>query len=574
MINQSPGEFRIRMLGLFGILLLLCPSSLAQGPLGKLPTLKTKTAPPKPEELPTPKTKTPPPEEGKKPATPSPAETAALEAEACGVGPAVAISLPVALRLAQTTNLDIARAREVVNAAAAAYDRAKFAILPNFNLGSNYAHHEGNIQKTEGNIIKANRDSVFAGGGPSLTFGVSDALFLPLAARQVVAATEAGFVRVTNDTLLAVAEAYFAVLRARRRLARVQETLDYLVSNRPTRNRAGLKGLLPLIQAVVEAGAVAALPAELERVRVEVLRRQEERVAAIQDYRVASAELARLLRLDPALPLWPVEDFRSPVPLPGEAWLSRPVEELAQAALTNRPELAENRALVQAALQRVRNARYRPMLPNVVLNYNWGDFSGGPDLNPPIVRVNPNGTVTVTNVAGFGPSGVFRHFNTRTDFDATLVWRLNNLGFGNRAEIREQEALHRQLQLVGFQVQDLVVTQVVQAYEQVRGWRERMDITRRSLFDNRGSADGPVFRSLRFSFERIRGFEQARTLEVLDSIRSLNDLLDAYGQALTDYERTRFRLLVALGMPPEAFANPQLMPQPGTHDPGQGPAHP
>jgi len=53
---------------------------------------------------------------------------------------------------------------------------------------------------------------------------------------------------------------------------------------------------------------------------------------------------------------------------------------------------------------------------------------------------------------------------------------------------------------------------------------------------------------------------------VLDSIRGLNDVLEAYGQAVTDYERARFRLLIALGLPPQdilgrlaqpdAYANP------------------
>ena len=58
-----------------------------------------------------------------------------------------------------------------------------------------------------------------------------------------------------------------------------------------------------------KAGLAEALKAEVYRVQVEVLRRQEERTAAQQEFRVATAELARLLRLDPATPLWPIEDF-------------------------------------------------------------------------------------------------------------------------------------------------------------------------------------------------------------------------------------------------------------------------
>src|SRR5207237_5493454 len=83
-------------------------------------------------------------------------------------------------------------------------------------------------------------------------------------------------------------------------------------------------------------------------------------------------------------------------------------------ALTNRPELAESQALVQAALDRLRAARYRPLLPNVALGYNWGDFGGGPD---PVPRGG-----------GFGPSGRINHFKHRTDFEVQLGWRLAKRG--------------------------------------------------------------------------------------------------------------------------------------------------
>jgi outer membrane protein TolC len=233
-------------------------------------------------------------------------------------------------------------------------------VLPNLNLGSAYNHHEGNIQKTEGNIIKANRDSLFAGGGPSLTFQMSEALFTPLVARQLTAATQAGLQRVQNDTLLAVADAYFNMMRARRRWARVGETLQFLTAEKVQAGGVAFKGLLPLVRDYVELGGKEALKSDLARVEVEVLRRRDEWAGAVQEFLLATAELARLLRLDPQTPLTPAEDFRFPIALPGEEWMQRPVDELVAVALGNRPELAENRALVQAAVERVRTAKYRP----------------------------------------------------------------------------------------------------------------------------------------------------------------------------------------------------------------------
>src|SRR5438445_2318923 len=189
----------------------------------------------------------------------------------------------------------------------------------------------------------------------------------------------------------------------------------------------------------------------------------------------------------------------------------------------------------------------RPLLPNLVMNYSWGDFGGGPDLNPPIVTTNAAGKTTVTSQAGFGPSGRIEHFSPRTDFDVSMVWRLQNMGLGNVAEIRQQQAAYRQQSLRQVQAQFQVMTQVVQAQELVQGWRQRLDITRAALFNPAGEPAGPVYLSLRYNFDRIRGAE-GRPLEVLDSIRGLNDLLDAYAGSVTDYERARFRLLIALGI--------------------------
>ena len=465
----------------------------------------------------------------------SPRNVAPVEAATMGNDNVFPIDLGTALRLAGTNNLDISQAREVVNQGRLQLQRAQLLLLPSLSMGSTYLHHEGTIAKTEGNIIHANKDGLFVGLGPSMSISFADAIFAPLVARQVSDASRAGARRVHNDTLLAVSEAYFAVLRARRKLARVDVALEYLTSDKPSPLRGGSKGLLPVVDAMQKAGVAEALKAEVHRVQVEVLRRQEERTAAQQEFRVAVAELARLLRLDPATPLWPIEDFR--VPLEWHApWSSQPLEEQVQVALMSRPELAENQFLVRAAVERVRAARYRPFVPNLVVNYAWGDFGGGPDLNPK---------------GGFGPSGRLLHFGTRTDFDVTLAWRLQNLGFGNRVEIREQESLARQATLRQLQIQDQVVTQVVQTNELIRAWQERVSITRSALFDKTDKPAGPVFEAIRQNFTRIREEPKTRPLEVLDSIRGLSDTLEAYGQALTDYERSRFRLMIALGLAPD-----------------------
>src|SRR5262249_14022029 len=122
------------------------------------------------------------------------------------------------------------------------------------------------------------------------------------------------------------------------------------------------------------------------------------------------------------------------------------------------------------------------------------------------------------------------------------------------------------------QAREVVITQGVQAHEAVRRTLERVRITRSALFDDKGAPEGPGYRSLRLNFLNIKKKEQARPLEALSSIRGLTDLLEAYGQAMTDYERARFRLLIALGMPAQALLDPRLMPLPPVcQDPANDP---
>ena len=58
-------------------------------------------------------------------------------------------------------------------------------------------------------------DSLFVGGGPSLTLSFADAVFTPLVARQVTIASRAGLQRISNDTLLAVASGIEEALEVR-----------------------------------------------------------------------------------------------------------------------------------------------------------------------------------------------------------------------------------------------------------------------------------------------------------------------------------------------------------------------
>ncbi|MFO0876773.1 MAG: TolC family protein [Gemmataceae bacterium] len=462
---------------------------------------------------------------------------------------AVPVSLVDVLKVATIANLDIAQANLVIERARASYLQAASSFLPNLNVGATYTGHEGTIQRTEGTVVEVNRDSLFVGGGALMTVNFSDALYALPEARQRLEATLSGQVRITNDTLLQVANAYFNVLRARRQLARLDETLDFLTSEKESDLRGGSKGLLPLIKAFVQAGN--ALPSDQARVEADVVRRLAERARAAQDVRVASAELARLLHMNATIFLLPCEDFRWPLELPGKPWYSQPIDTLVYEGLRNRPELAENQALVQAAFLRYQRSKYRPLVPNLVVNYSYGGFGGGPEA---VGRTATGSTI-------LGQSGVIADFDSRSDLEVGLVWRLQGMGVGNAAQIWDNRVRLESRQVQQLYLHDLVVSQVVQAAEQIQRGAERVDICRAGLFDEKNKPDGAIYRSLRLNFLRIKG-GQGLPLEVLDSTRRLSDVLDQYANALTDYDQARFRLLIALGMRPQAIIEPRMMPLP------------
>ncbi len=466
------------------------------------------------------------------------------------------IDLRSALRLATTSNLDIAQARAVLEQAEAARQRAVSRLLPNVSSGAAYIDHAGRIQQANGNILNVNRSSLAVGVTPMLTLDLADAVFLPLAARQVENAARSATVRVTNDTLMAVAESYVAMLRAQRRLARVDVTLAYLTDEKPAPNRAGAKGLYPLVRDVVEAGGKDALKSDVARLKVEILRRQEERAALVKDLRTASAELARLLRLDPRMDFRPLEDQWGAVPMPGADWLTQDIEVLIDFAVQNRPEVAENTALVQVGVERQRGAHYRPFLPQLQATYFAGGFGGGPARDPRSKIVQElNGPIDrpVTS------TGAIARFGHRSDLGLSMAWQLQGLGFGNYAEIRETRAVTSQARIRLVTAQERVAAQVVQTRAAVTQNAERLWTSWEALSDKQGKAAGPVFESLRLNFERIRGGE-GRPLEALDSIRGLNDTLDAFANGLSDYDRSRFRLLVVLGVPTTGLFDPTAMP--------------
>src|SRR5207302_5647988 len=129
-------------------------------------------------------------------------------------------------------------------------------------------------------------------------------------------------------------------------------------------------------------------------------------------------------RLDPTAVIEPVELPSLQVTLVG---LDQPLDDLIPVGLTNRPELAAQQALVRAALQLLRQEKIRPLVPSILLRG---------------ASTNPAGTLAAGTFGG-GVNDEIGRFGSRGDFDIQVLWQLDNLGFGNRARVRERRADHQ-----------------------------------------------------------------------------------------------------------------------------------
>ncbi|MBI1914106.1 MAG: TolC family protein [Planctomycetes bacterium] len=425
------------------------------------------------------------------------------------------IDLVTALRLAGANNLQIALADERVRQAQARLQAANALWLPSLYVGADYNRHDGTIQDTGGRVLDVSRSSLFLGGGPllgrgslnggnngpsRLTLGIplGDVLFARLAERQAAEAAGAARASTFNDTLLQVGLAYLDLLQAQGQVAIARGAVG------------NARELVRLVESRVKAGK--ALPADGLRAQTELADRVRQEAQAEEAVRVASAELARLLRLDPAVTLFPADFQPVPVCLVDE---SVPLPDLVAQGVSSRPEVAQNRALVEATLQRLRQEKWRPFLPAVEVGTSAGGFGGG-------------------------RNAFFGNFDGRNDFDALLVWELRNLGFGNLALQRERASQLRQAGLTAEQVRDTIVAEVARAYHQVHYRRQQVDAARTQA---KAAAE-----ALPLNFKGIQE-ETLRAIEAQQAVQALASAQGLYLAAILDYNRAQFQLLRAIGQP-------------------------
>jgi outer membrane protein TolC len=422
-------------------------------------------------------------------------------------GPVLDIDLPTALRLVNAGNPTIAVARARVDEAYARLREAQALWLPNLETGPAYNRLDGNNESSHGEVFRVSKSALFEGGGAALRVQSSDALFAPLIARRLAQAEDAASRAVTDQVQLEVALAYLDLLRA----------YGALAVNADTLGRA--EELFRAARAAKEEGK-SKTGADLERASTEVQLRTEERTELEIPAAEASARLAQLLLLDPTVNLRPVDRAVVPIALVPEGGTS--LDEMVAVALMNRPELAESRELVAAALARWRQAGLGPLLPRLEVAYYGGTFGGG-----------TNGTLD--------------HYSSRGEGAAQMVWSLQGLGVGYLAHTRAQRAVYNQASFHVSEVQAQVGAEVVAAAKAAQSHRRSLDSAQLAITEALG-----MWRKLRdASFGMAHAQGRFDPLEGLLAEQALNQARLQYLVQVIEYNKAQFRLYRALGQPPE-----------------------
>lgn len=435
-------------------------------------------------------------------------------------GKVLPIDLPTALLLANVNPIDIQLASERLAAACARLDRARVLWLPNIATGLDYARHDGQIQDVAGNVFTTSRSALMLGLGPNATFAVTDSLYAPLVARQIVRSRQADVQTARNDVFLAVAEAYFSVQQARGEVAGAIEATRLAQA---------------LVERIEQLTPAFAPRIEVGRARTELARRRQAVQSAYERWQLASSDLTRLLRLDPTVAVEPTEPLDLHVDLID---LKRTPEDWIGVGLAQRPELASRHAAIQAAQTRIKQEKMRPLLPNVLLRGN---------------ATNPSGTLS-SGYFGGGINDNLSNFGGRNSYDVQFIWELQNLGMGNRAAVAERGAERREAMLELTKLQDRIASEVVQAHAQARRATARIDEATQGVRDARETAEK--------NLDGLRQTRRVGEINILvfrpqEAVAAISALDQAYRDlfaALGDANRAQFRLHRAVGHSSAAIA--------------------
>jgi outer membrane protein TolC len=360
----------------------------------------------------------------------------------------------------------------------------------------------------------------YGGGGMTQNVAMTDVFFQPLAARQVLTSRHWDIQTAKNDALLMTADAYFKVHQYRGMFAGALYAVE--------RGR-------DLVDRVARLSTDLVPRVEIDRAKTKLADLEQQATSAREMWRVHSANLTQVLRLDPRAVIVPLEDDHLQVTLIDPA---RPLDDLIPAGLTNRPELAAHQALVQAVAVRIRQEKGRILLPSMLIN----------GFQTPYEMIQ-------AGLFGLGPNSSLNQWTGRMDLSYQALWELEAFGIGNLARIKEQRGEQSRAIIELFKVQDSVAADVTRSQARLQSAAARVRqadrALRASVIAFNGNFEG-LGQTTRFGDVLVLAF---RPQEVVFALQYMKTAFDEYFTTVAEYNRAQFEVFHALGYPAREVAS-------------------
>jgi len=246
------------------------------------------------------------------------------------------------------------------------------------------------------------------------------------------------------------------------------------------------------------------------RVKTQTERYQVSLRQGFEQQRIAAANLALILHLDPKVELIPRDADLVPLTL---VQTNAPLDSLVNHAMISRPELKQSHALVAAAGEAQNGAKYGPLVPNLGALAFAGGLGGGKD----------------DSTGSFGAS---------QDYQVGLSWRIGPGGLFDFGRVNATKARSEALKLTGEKLGDEITRQVVEGLTRVQSLSDQMALAKQNL--------ATASEVLTLSRQR-KQFGVGIVLEDIQAQQELTRARSDYVSAVAEFDKAQYRLNKAVG---------------------------
>jgi outer membrane protein TolC len=406
----------------------------------------------------------------------------------------LAIDLPTTLRVAASRNLDIAQARQRVDASRGRYESSVEAVFPVIAPSLAYQHLEGVNQNANGSLTAANFTNFLPAISVQWILNPGRVVYDIIASKRRMEASEQQQDAVMLDAARTAALQYYDLVLAQAQLGVARQAV------------AQAEELARITSLKVKSGT--GLPTDDLRAQANLGGLQQNVVIALNRFYQASVALTLTLHLDPLVTLVPSAGSITQTTLVRD---DIPVEELLAMAARYRPDLEAVRTLLRSAEADTGTTIWGGLGPQLQAGYTFG------------------GLQTSTSTKNYG-----LHEQQKAGVGASFALGLSTFG-----QVKVAGANERSAELDVQRQTDQVRAAVVSAQQNSAANAKLIPVARRQL--------DAAQQALQLAQANLKAGTML-TIDVLQVQDEVDQARLRYVDAVVHYNQAQVNLLAAMGM--------------------------